>query len=277
MTQGSSFDSRARLPAREPLRQLRVLSYNIQVGIPYSNYRHYLTRSWKHVLPFHGRRSNLDNIAEFVSDFDIVGIQELDAGSLRSSNINQAQYIASRAGFPHWFAQTNRDLGPLAQHSLGMLSSVRPATIMGHKLPGRIPGRGAMVTTFGEGAHTLMVVVMHLALSRRARAQQLAYIAQHVMKHEHVILMGDLNCRVDDEEFQSLLNTTHLCSPEQEHHTYPSWRPRLGLDHILVTPGMHVEQSRTYHEAGFSDHLPISVDIKLPATLKLHREPILQS
>ncbi|MEA3413174.1 MAG: endonuclease/exonuclease/phosphatase family protein [Pseudomonadota bacterium] len=276
MTQGQTTATDSQSPVDRPLKRLRVLSYNIQVGIPYSHYRHYLTRSWKHFLPFHGRRSNLDNIADFVSDFDIVGIQELDAGSIRSSQINQAQYLASRAGFPHWFAQTNRDLGLFAQHSLGMLSSVRPAAIMGHKLPGRIPGRGAMVTTFGEGSHTLTVVIMHLALSRRARAQQLSYIAQHVRKQEHVILMGDLNCRIDDEEFQSLLSATHLCSPEQEHHTYPSWRPRLGLDHILVTPGMHVEQSRTYHEAGFSDHLPISVDINLPATLKLRRESLAQ-
>jgi len=272
MTQGQPLALDMRAQDGQPIKRLRVLSYNIQVGIPYSHYRHYFTRSWKHVLPFHGRRSNLNNIADFVSDFDIVGIQELDAGSIRSSNINQAQYLATRAGFPHWFAQTNRDLGFFAQHSLGMLSSVRPAAIMGHKLPGRIPGRGAMVTTFGEGAHTLVVIVMHLALSRRARTRQLAYIAEYVRKHEHVILMGDLNCRIDDEEFQSLLSATHLCSPEQEHHTYPSWRPRFGLDHILVTPGMPVEQSRTYLDAGFSDHLPISVDIKLPATLKLWRE-----
>jgi hypothetical protein len=90
--------------------RLRLLSYNIQVGIVYSRYRHYLTRSWKHVLPFPGRQENLDSIAEFISKFDIVGLQEVDAGSLRSNYINQAKYLAQRGGFPHCYVQTNRNM-----------------------------------------------------------------------------------------------------------------------------------------------------------------------
>ena len=74
-----------------PVHKLKVLTYNIQVGISYTSYRHYLTRSWRHVLPFHGRQEILDSIARFISGFDIVGLQEVDAGSLRSGYINQAK------------------------------------------------------------------------------------------------------------------------------------------------------------------------------------------
>ena len=126
-----------------PGKRLRLLSYNIQVGIIYSRYRHYLTRSWKHVLPFQGRQENLDSIAGFISGFDIVGLQEVDAGSLRSNYINQAKYIAQRSGFPHWYAQTNRNLGKLAQHSLGLLTKLRPLrfwnTVYQAKYPGAVP------------------------------------------------------------------------------------------------------------------------------------------
>src|SRR4030065_2515355 len=69
-------------------RRLRLLTYNIQTGIATSRYRHYLTHSWKHVLPCSGRRDNLDQIAHLVRHYDIVGLQEADARSLRSNYLN---------------------------------------------------------------------------------------------------------------------------------------------------------------------------------------------
>jgi len=252
-------------------RLLRILSYNIQVGIPYSRYRHYLTRSWKHVLPFTGRQENLDSIARFIPYFDIVGLQELDAGSLRSNYINQAQYLARQAGFPYWYAQTNRNLGRLAQHSLGLLSTVQPTRILERKLPGRIPGRGALLSEFSLGDGSLLIGIIHLALGRKARAQQLDYLAQLIRRYEHAILLGDFNCRIDSREFQFLLEGTNLCSPEQEIHTYPSWRPKHALDHILVTPGLTVERTRVF-QAEYSDHLPIAMDIRLPEDVQFTTE-----
>src|SRR5689334_9216046 len=110
----------------ETQRRLRLLSFNIQAGIASSKYRHYLTQSWKHVLPYPERLETLDRIAALSMDFDLVGIQESDAGSLRSAFINQTEYLATRAGFPYWYDQTNRNLGHFAQHSLGLLSRFRP-------------------------------------------------------------------------------------------------------------------------------------------------------
>jgi endonuclease/exonuclease/phosphatase family metal-dependent hydrolase len=248
--------------------RLRVLSYNIQLGIAYTRYHHYLTRSWRHVLPFHGRQSNLDSIAHFIDGFDIVALQEADAGSLRSDYINQVEYLARRAGFANWYAQTNRDLGQIAKHSLGLLSRPRPSEVIGYRLPGRIPGRGVMLARYTRDEHSLLIGVVHLSLGQKARRQQLAYLARQVARHEHVILMGDFNCRIDSGEFQGLLNSTHLCSPERELHTFPSWLPRRGVDHIVVTPSLTVEQTHVY-ELAYSDHLPIALDIRLPAALVL--------
>jgi endonuclease/exonuclease/phosphatase family metal-dependent hydrolase len=249
-------------------RRLRILSYNIQVGIHYSGYRHYLTRSWKHVLPFTGRLDNLDSIAQCIAGFDIVGLQEVDAGSLRSSYINQTKYLAHHAGFPHWYSQTNRNLGRMAQHSLGLLAGFRPKDVAEYKLPGRIPGRGALIATYGSGPQHLMVGIVHLALGRKARARQLLFLSREIQHHEHVILMGDFNCPIEDESFQRLIESTHLCLPEREMCTYPSWRPKRGLDHILVTPSLKVEHARVY-KAYYSDHLPIAVDLRLPEGIDL--------
>ena len=102
--------------------RIRLLSYNVQAGISTARYRHYVTHSWKHVLPHPQRFSNLDRVARLVSDYDVIGLQEVDAGSLRSGYVNLTQYIGERAGLPFWYDQTNRRIGRIARHSTGLLS-----------------------------------------------------------------------------------------------------------------------------------------------------------
>jgi len=175
-------------------RRLRLLSYNIQTGIATNGYRHYLTHSWKHVLPCPKRLDNLDRIGTLIRDFDIVGLQEVDGGSLRSGFINQTEYLALAARFPYWYDQTNRNLGKFAQHSTGLLSRLRPAEVMEVKLPGMIPGRGALTVRYGHGEDALVLVIAHLALGRRARFRQLECIADIIGNYQHAIVMGDMNC-----------------------------------------------------------------------------------
>lgn len=245
-------------------KRLRLLSFNIQAGITTSRYHHYLTNSWKHVLPCPERLDTLDRIAELAADFDFVGLQESDGGSLRSGFINQTEYVALRGGFPHWYDQTNRNLGHLGQHSLGLLSRFRPSNIEEVRLPGMIPGRGALCARFGAGEQALLLLIVHLALGRRARLRQLASIVELSRAHRHVILMGDLNCRSESEEIQWLLRRTDLSEPTHGLHTFPSWRPRRNIDHILVSSSIEVNSVRVLHHT-ISDHLPMAMDVTLPA------------
>src|SRR5690606_39930461 len=85
------------VPEFEAHRHLRLLTFNIQVGINTSSYHHYLTRSWQHFLPNRRRYENLDRIATLLSQYDVVALQECDGGSLRSGYINQVQYLAEAA------------------------------------------------------------------------------------------------------------------------------------------------------------------------------------
>ncbi|HHQ43077.1 MAG TPA: endonuclease, partial [Chromatiales bacterium] len=75
---------------------LRLLSYNIQAGIGAGRYRDYLTGSWRHVLPDRRTLANLDAIARLLRRYDLVGLQEVDGGSLRSAFLDQARYLAHR-------------------------------------------------------------------------------------------------------------------------------------------------------------------------------------
>ncbi|MRI33324.1 endonuclease [Endozoicomonas sp. OPT23] len=257
------YHSKARKPGH-----LRLLSFNIQVGINTQQYRHYLTRSWQHVLPNARRIKTLDQIASTVSDFDLVALQEVDGGSLRSGFVNQTEYLALRAGFPFWYQQLNRNLGKLAQHSNGLLSRYRPGSLEDHKLPGLIPGRGAIISHFGNEESPLVVVMMHLALSHRARNLQLSYLKDVIDQYDHVVLMGDMNTHAEQLLNNSPLKNSALVAAHAGMGTFPSWRPRKSLDHILVSPSLDVQRVGVLNFP-MSDHLPVAVDIKLPDSINL--------
>lgn len=250
-------------PAADPADRIRLLSFNIQVAIGASRSFHYLTQSWKHVLPHARRFEILNRMAALMHEYDVVALQETDAGSLRSHFINQTEYLAERARFPFWHDQINRDMGKLAQHSLGILSRFRPDDITQHRLPGFIPGRGALVVRFGKGDKKLALIIIHLSLGKRARMQQLEYITRVVNAHECSILMGDMNCEPASPEMRMLVRNTDLILPEEELHTFPSWRPSKKFDHILVTPTLKVGDVHVIKDT-LSDHLPIAMEITLP-------------
>ena len=162
----------------DPRRRLRLISYNIQAGASTARYREYLTGSWQHVLPHPNKRRNLNAVAELVTAFDIVALQEADGGSLRSGFNNQVQYLAELAQFPWWSHQANRNVAALAASSNGLLSRVEPSEVVDHKLPGAIPGRGALAVRYGTPRQGLLVVIAHLALTRNARRKQCHYLAE---------------------------------------------------------------------------------------------------
>ncbi len=148
-------------PTAPSLNRLRLLSCNILAGGTVDRYRQYVTRGLTHVLPGAGKLANLDRLAILAAEFDLVGLQEADAGSLRSGFLNQTQYLAQAAGMPFWSDQPNRRVVRLARSANGLLSRLVPRKVLGYPLPGKIPGRGALVAHFGQGQNALVVVVVH--------------------------------------------------------------------------------------------------------------------
>ncbi len=251
---------------------LRLLSFNIQVGITTQQYGHYVTRSWQHFLPSSARQSNLDRIARLIHDYDLVALQEADGGSLRSGFVNQIEYLAHRAGFSWWYQQLNRNLGHIAQHSNGLLTKCCPELLEDHKLPGFLPGRGAIVVELGE-SNPILVVVMHLALSKRGRDRQLEYVRTLIECHEHVVLMGDMNTHAEQLLEESPLAGLGLHSASQDTHTFPSWKPSKSLDHILLSRSLKAIRCSVL-DFPQSDHLPVAVDIQLPEGLHLRSKSV---
>lgn len=241
---------------------LRLLSLNIQFGLHTDRYLKYLTQAWRHVLPTRGTRAKLDGIASLAARYDVVALQEADAGSLRSARLNQVAHLAELAGFPHWHAGVTRDLRPFAQHCLGCLSRWPLQNVKYHALPGWLPGRGALeVEIRPPGCESLRLIIAHLALGRRVRTRQLNYLATLIRDRTDTIVIGDLNCDSIELLAHGGVRDAGLRAAHSQ-HTFPSWKPSRALDHILVTPTVEVIGA-TVLEERLSDHLPVATEVRL--------------
>lgn len=243
--------------------RLKLLSYNLQVGIGSHSYGDYVTQSWRHILPDSKRDKNLTMAANWLSDYDIVALQEVDAGSLRSGFINQVAFLAELGGFPYYHQQQNRRVAGLAAHSNGMLSKFASSHVMQHKLPGRISGRGALQVTYGSGDQQIIVLSVHLSLSHKARCLQLKYIAELVKEIPYFVIMGDMNCPTEKVADEFKKYGLKVQQGEQFTPTFPRWKPKHCYDQIWVSRSLNIIKSEALN-LGVSDHRPISMEIEIP-------------
>ena len=107
-------------------------------------------------------------------------------------------------------------------------------------------------------------MIAHLSLSAPARARQLGFIAELLHDFPHAVLMGDLNTEPHSVEMAHLFAKCSLQPPAQPTPTFPSWKPRRALDHILTSPAIQLDKMWALPQA-FSDHLPLAAEIRLPA------------
>jgi len=245
-------------------RRLRLLSCNILAGASVQRYSEYVTRSLNAVLPGRSKMDNLDRLSEVLPQFDVVGLQEADAGSLRSGFLNQTRYLAETAGMPFWSHQPNRAMARVAHSANGLISRLEPHAVLDYPLPSRIPGRGALLVRFGAERAALTVMIAHLSLSATARARQLDFIAEVLCEYPNAVLMGDLNTEPHSPEMRRLFSGCSLQPPAQPALTFPSWKPRRALDHILTSGSITVDRTWALPQA-FSDHLSLAAEVRLPA------------
>ncbi|EKF73885.1 hypothetical protein A11A3_11768 [Alcanivorax hongdengensis A-11-3] len=257
---------------------LKLLSFNIQAGIGSQAFGDYITGSWKHLVAHPRSVETIEQIADVIRHFDVVGLQEVDGGSLRSRNMNQLVHLASKGDFSFWHQQLNRNLGRLGQFSNGFLSRQIPFEVTDHRLPG-LPGRGAIVIKYGHPVQPLVVVVAHLALGEKIRNTQLAYLTRLLGDYKYVAMMGDFNCRLEHLAASPLADLGLQSVQADNLLTYPSWSPDRHIDHILLSPGLESRHTRVLSDCRLSDHLPLATEVVVPdevvaATLE-HRLPLI--
>ena len=214
-----------------------------------------------------GNQAVLPEITRFIKslDPDVVGLIEVDTGSIRSRNVNQAEKIAADLGMNTSY-ETKYGERSLNQ----MLPIVRK---QGNAFLAAPRVHGERFHYFDTGIKRLIielemddyaVFLVHLSLKYRHRHLQLRRLYDLIQETEKpVVVAGDFNTFWGENEIYLFMKAAGLTSANTESiPTYPSRAPRKELDFVLYQDGIKVtgfEVPAVRH----SDHLPLVCDFEL--------------
>jgi endonuclease/exonuclease/phosphatase family metal-dependent hydrolase len=210
---------------------------------------------------------------------DIVALQELDIGRLRTGGVDQAHAIASELGMDLHFHPAVKVMEELYGDAI---LTARPSRLV---KAGALPGparwpehepRGVLWAVIEMDGVELNVINTHLGLSRPDRKAQVGELLGpnwlgDPRCRDPLILLGDFNAPPRSGAYRRLarqLRDAQLAAGRRwAKATFPAYLPVLRIDHVFVSRSVEVlaaEVTRTELTRVASDHLPLSVDIRLP-------------
>ena len=243
---------------------MRLVLYNIRYGTGTGPAFH---------LPLPGAgylrtsRRTLTGIGEFLraQQPDIVGLLEVDAGSLRTGQVNQAEYLAQLLGhYSTW--ECKYGAGSFTQY----MPIVRK---QGNALLAAPHVTAQRFHYFGTGIKRLIieleladvcVFLVHLSLKYRHRQSQLHDLHDLVVAAtKPVIVAGDFNAFWGNRELYLFTRASGLTSANtRQLPSFPARIPRMELDFVLVGAGVEVTNFRI-PDVRFSDHRPLVCDFNI--------------
>jgi len=243
---------------------MRLLLYNIRYGVGAGASMHMPLPGAGYIL---GNQSVLPDITSFIksTDPDIVGLIEVDTGSIRSRKINQAETIATELGMNSSY-ETKYGAKSINQ----LLPIIRK---QGNAFMAAPRVHGETFHYFDTGIKRLIielemdnfaVFLVHLSLKYRHRHLQLRKLYDLIAETKKpVIVAGDFNTFWGENEIYLFMRAAGLQSANVESlPSYPSRSPRKELDFILYQDGIHVTHFEI-PQVRHSDHLPLICDFEV--------------
>lgn len=214
-----------------------------------------------------GNQTVLPEITAFIRsvDPDIVGLIEVDTGSIRSRRVNQAEKIAGELGL-----NTSFEIKYGARSINQLLPIIRK---QGNAFLAAPRVHGETFHYFDTGIKRLIielemehfaVFLVHLSLKYRHRHLQLRKLYDLIqMTEKPVIVAGDFNTFWGENEIYLFMRAAGLKSANVRHlPSYPSRAPRKELDFILYQDGINVTGFEV-PKVRLSDHLPLICDFEV--------------
>jgi endonuclease/exonuclease/phosphatase family metal-dependent hydrolase len=245
---------------------MRLLLYNIRyaVGGGASMRMHMPLPGAGYVL---GNQSVLPAIAQFIKsiDPDIVGLIEVDTGSIRSRNVNQAEKLADDLGMNSSYETK------YGQKSFNQLLPI--VRKQGNAFMAASRVHGETFHYFDTGIKRLIIelemddyaiFLVHLSLKYRHRHLQLRHLYDLIQEtRKPAVVAGDFNTFWGENEIYLFMKAAGLRSANVDSRpTYPSRAPRKELDFILYQDGIRVTEFDV-PDVKLSDHLPLVCDFEL--------------
>ena len=214
-------------------------------------------------------RRNLERITQFIqsADPDVVGLIEVDTGSIRS-RINQAESIAEALGHYSMFqckygeASFNNRVPVLRNQGNAFLAAPR---VQGERFHYFDTGIKRLIIELEMAEFAVFLV--HLSLKYRHRHLQLRRLYDLIEATEKpVIVAGDFNTFWGENEIYLFMRAAGLKSANVGGlPTYPSRAPRKELDFVLYQEGITVSGFEV-PDVRLSDHLPLICDFEVTKT-----------
>ena len=214
-----------------------------------------------------GDQSVLPAIAKFIKtiDPDIVGLIEVDTGSIRSRNVNQAEKLADDLGMNSSYETK------YGQKSFNQLLPI--VRKQGNAFMAASRVHGETFHYFDTGIKRLIIelemddyaiFLVHLSLKYRHRHLQLRRLYDLIQETQKpVVVAGDFNTFWGENEIYLFMKAAGLRSANIDSRpTYPSRAPRKELDFILYQDGIRVTEFDV-PDVKLSDHLPLVCDFEL--------------
>ncbi len=212
-------------------------------------------------------RRVLERITAFIKDAkpDIVGLIEVDTGSIRTGMLNQAEHIARSLG--HYSTYQ-------CKYGMQSINNLMPIVRkQGNAFLAAPDVHGERFHYFDTGIKRLIielemedvaVFLVHLSIKYRHRQLQLRHLHELIEKAtKPVIVAGDFNTFWGEHEMFLFMRASGLTSANsQRAPSFPARRPRKELDFVLYSGGIrvtHFEVADVRH----SDHRPLICDFEV--------------
>jgi endonuclease/exonuclease/phosphatase family metal-dependent hydrolase len=243
---------------------MRLVVYNIRYAVGLAPPRGLPVPGASYLF---GNPATLGRITSFLKDLapDVVGLVEVDIGSVRSGRVNQAEAIAEALG--HYSSYEckygeesfNQRLPILRKQANAFLAAPHVAGERFHYFD-----TGIKRLIIELELDDVAIFLVHLSLKYRHRHFQLRYLYELVSRaSKPVIVAGDFNTFWGENEIFLFMKAAGLRSANRERlPTYPSRSPRMELDFVLYGDGIDVSGFEV-PDVGFSDHLPLVCDFQV--------------
>ena len=264
--------------------QLRIACYNIAHG------RGLAASNWDGGDRAE-RSARLDGIAELLRriDADVVVLNEVDFDSSWSYSVNQARYLAEKAGYPDWLEQRNLDFRVLLwtwRSGNAVLSKYPLANARVVDLPGYsvwetvlIGKKRSVVCDVAVDGETIRVVGAHLSHRSEAVRVRSAGMLVDLARDGALptIVAGDLNSTppgypesetdpqganaIEAFDNSGVFQRQRLAqSPAVGDLTFHAAKPTCVIDWILIPPDWGFPHYRVALSQ-LSDHRPVYADV----------------
>ena len=241
--------------------QMRLLLYNIRYAVGGGASMHVPLPGAGYVL---GNVNVLPEITKFVKsvDPDIVGLIEVDTGSIRSRKVNQAEEIAAALGMntsyetKYGSKSLNQILPIVRKQGNAFMAAPR---VHGEKFHYFDTGIKRLIIELEMQDYAVFLV--HLSVKYRHRHLQLRRLYDLIKEMDKpVIVAGDFNTFWGENEIYLFMQAAGLTSANVDGiPTYPSRSPRKELDFVLYQDGINVT-GFDVPQVRHSDHLPLVCD-----------------